>query len=103
VQRISYEAVPEARISQACVDLGDGALTGDRQLGQDIHRPARWVGMVRRGRHAGWVFGPFDGLAHESWRHGVLLVCVVSPGRPGGPKAQCITDPPGARASRPRR
>jgi hypothetical protein len=29
--------------------------------------------------------GPFDGLAHEPRRHGVPLVCVVFPGRSGGP------------------
>ena len=28
--------------------------------------------------------GPFDGLAHEPWRHGVQLGCVVFPGCFGG-------------------
>jgi hypothetical protein len=31
-----------------------------------------------------YVSGPFDGLAHERWRHGVQAVSVVSPGHSAG-------------------
>jgi hypothetical protein len=33
-----------------------------------------------------YVSGPFDGLAHETWRHGVQPVRVVFPGHSGGPE-----------------
>ena len=45
---------------------------------------------------SGHVSGPFDGLAHEPRRHGVQPVCVVSPGRSGGPEASPAVDPAGA-------
>jgi hypothetical protein len=34
--------------------------------------------------HRVYGSGPFDGLAHEPWRHGLQPVCVVSPDVPAG-------------------
>jgi hypothetical protein len=43
------------------------------------------------------AFGSFDGLAHAARRHGVQLVCGMSPGRSGEPQATACWAPMGAR------
>jgi hypothetical protein len=45
----------------------------------------RGLGVGKHESHPAYCSGPFDGLAHEPRRHGVQLVCVVFPGRSGGP------------------
>jgi hypothetical protein len=59
-------------------------LTWTAQRLSTFSRPS--LGVGKRESHPAHILrGRFDGLAHEPRRHGVQLVCVVFPGRSGGP------------------